>query len=99
MDHLIGEVVKGITESITVPSLINLDFSDVRTILQSGGTSTVFYGENADSDPDRLVRDTLDNPLPAVDYRGANAALIPITPRPWPPLRTPHEVVGGPTAP
>src|SRR3989442_15857097 len=56
MDHLIGEVVKGITESITVPSLINLDFSDVRTILQSGGTSTVFYGENADSDPDRLAR-------------------------------------------
>src|SRR5437016_1132731 len=38
MDHLIGEVIKGITESITVPSLINLDFSDVRTILQSGGT-------------------------------------------------------------
>src|SRR3989441_1139649 len=55
MDHLIGDVVKGITESITVPSLINLDFSDVRTILHSGGTSTVFYGENADSDQDRLV--------------------------------------------
>src|SRR6266571_2564095 len=45
MDHLIGEVIKGITESITLPSLINLDFSDVRTILQAGGTSTVFYGE------------------------------------------------------
>ncbi|HLB68779.1 MAG TPA: cell division protein FtsZ, partial [Thermoplasmata archaeon] len=33
MDHLISEVVKGITESITVPSLINLDFNDVRAIL------------------------------------------------------------------
>src|SRR5256886_2684023 len=30
MDHLIGEVIKGITESITAPRLINLDFSDVR---------------------------------------------------------------------
>src|SRR2546425_378641 len=98
MDHLIGEVVKGITESITVPSLINLDFSDVRTILQSGGTSTVFYGENADSDPDRLVRDTLDNPLLEVDYRGANGALIHISAGPGLPLRTAHEVVEGLTA-
>src|SRR5205823_430711 len=76
MDHLIGEVIKGITESITVPSLINLDFSDVRTILQSAGTSTVFYGENAEDDPRRVVSDTLNNPLLEVDYRGANGALI-----------------------
>src|SRR5437016_2853068 len=98
MDHLIGEVVKGITESITVPSLINLDFSDVRTILQSGGTSTVFYGENEDHDPDRLVRDTLDNQLLEVDYRGANGALIHISAGPGLPLRTAHEVVEGLTA-
>src|SRR2546427_800887 len=95
MDHLIGEVVKGITESITVPSLINLDFSDVRTILQSGGTSTVFYGENADSDPGRLVRDTLDNSLLEVGYRGANGALIHISASPGLSLRTAHEVAEG----
>src|SRR5207247_9133506 len=44
MDHLISEVVKGLNESIPLPSLINLDFSDLRTILQAGGMSTVFYG-------------------------------------------------------
>jgi len=98
MDHLIGEVVKGITESITVPSLINLDFSDVRTILQAGGTSTVFYGETGDNDPERLVRDTLDNPLLEVDYRGANGALIHISAGPGLSLRTAHEVVEGLTA-
>src|SRR5256712_7810868 len=98
MDHLIGEVVKGITESITVPSLINLDFSDVRTILQSGGTSTVFYGANADSDPDRLLRATLDHPSLHVRYRGANRALIHISAGPGLPLRTAHEVLAGPTA-
>ncbi len=98
MDHLIGEVIKGITESITVPSLINLDFSDVRTILQAGGTSTVFYGENADDDTDKLVRDTLENPLIEVDYRGANGALIHISAGPGLPLRTAHEVVEGLTA-
>src|SRR6195256_1347856 len=98
MDHLIGEVIKGITESITVPSLINLDFSDVRTILQSGGTSTVFYGENAENDTQRLVSETLNNPLLEVDYRGANGALIHISAGPGLRLRTAHEVVQGLTA-
>lgn len=98
MDHLIGEVIKGITESITLPSLINLDFSDVRTILQSGGTSTVFYGENAEDDTEQVVSDTLNNPLLDVDYRGANGALIHISAGPGLRLRTAHEVVEGLTA-
>jgi cell division protein FtsZ len=98
MDHLIGEVIKGITESVTVPSLINLDFSDVRTILQAGGTSTVFYGENAEDDTERVVSETLNNPLLEVDYRGANGALIHISAGPGLRLRTAHEVVEGLTA-
>ncbi|HEX9341453.1 MAG TPA: cell division protein FtsZ [Thermoplasmata archaeon] len=95
MDHLISEVIKGITESITLPSLINLDFSDVRTILESGGTSTVFYGENAEDDTDQVVSDTLDNPLLDVDYRGASGALIHISAGPGLRLRTANAVVEG----
>ena len=98
MDHLISEVVKGITESITLPSLINLDFSDVRTILQAGGMSTVFYGENSEDDVDRVVSDTLDNPLLDVDYHGANGALIHISAGPGLRLRTANAVVEGLTA-
>ena len=98
MDHLIGEVIKGITESITLPSLINLDFSDVRTILQGGGMSTVFYGENSENDVKRVVADTLDNPLLDVDHRGANGALIHISGGPGLRLRTANEVVEGLTA-
>jgi len=70
----------------------------VRTILQSGGTSTVFYGENAENDPQRLVSETLDNPLLEVDCRGANGALIHISAGPGLRLRTAHEVVEGLTA-
>jgi cell division protein FtsZ len=98
MDHLIGEVVKGITESITLPSLINLDFSDVRTILQGGGVSTIFYGENSEGDPEKVVSETLDNPLLDVDYRGASGALIHIAGGPGLRLRTANEVVEGLTA-
>jgi cell division protein FtsZ len=98
MDHLIGEVIKGITESITLPSLINLDFSDVRTILQAGGTSTIFYGENSEGDPAKVVSETLGNPLLDVDHRGANGALIHISGGPGMRLRTANEVVEGLTA-
>ncbi len=98
MDHLISEVIKGVTESITLPSLINLDFNDVRTILQGGGTSTIFYGENAEDDPQKLVAETLDNPLLDVDYSGARGALIHISGGPGLRLRTAHEVVEGLTA-
>lgn len=98
MDHLISEVIKGVTESITLPSLINLDFNDVRTILQGGGTSTIFYGENAEDDPKQVVADTLENPLLDVDYRGARGALIHISAGPGLRLKTAHEVVEGLTA-
>src|SRR5207245_11405543 len=98
MEHLLSQVVKGITESITLPSLSNLDLSDVRTILQAGGMSTVFYGENSEDDVDRVVSDTLDNPLLDVDYRGANGALIHISAGPGLRLRTANAVVEGLTA-
>ncbi len=98
MDHLISEVIKGVTESITLPSLINLDFNDVRTILQGGGTSTIFYGENDEADPAKLVAETLENPLFEVDYRGARGALIHISAGPGMRLRTAHEIVEGLTA-
>ncbi len=95
MDHLMSEVVKGVTESITLPSLINLDFSDVRTILQCGGPSTIFYGENADENPEGVVSETLNNPLLDVDYGGARGALVHISAGPSLPLRAVHEVVEG----
>ncbi len=98
MDHLISEVIKGVAESITLPSLINLDFSDVRTILQSGGASTIFYGENAEDDVQGLVSETLGNPLLDVDYTGARGALIHISAGPGLRLRTAHEIVEGLTA-
>ncbi|MEM2943954.1 MAG: cell division protein FtsZ [Methanomassiliicoccales archaeon] len=77
MDQLISEIVKGITEAITEPSLINIDFSDLRSIFRQGGISTVLYGEN--SDPDSVVKDALSNPFLDIDFTDATGALIHIT--------------------
>ncbi len=48
MDQLISEVIKGLVEAITEPSLVNLDFADLKTIMKQGGVSTILYGESTD---------------------------------------------------
>ncbi len=78
MDQLISEVVKGITETITQPSLVNLDYADVKTIMTHGGLSMMLYGEGS-GDPDEVVKEMLNHPLLDVDYKGANGALVHIT--------------------
>lgn len=95
MDQLISEVIKGLTETIMLPSLINLDFADVRAIMSTGGTSTMLYGENAADDPDMVVLETMNNPLLDIDFSGGSGALIHITSGPGLNLRTAHEVVEG----
>jgi cell division protein FtsZ len=93
MDQMVAESVKGITEVITEPSLINLDYADLRTVMSKGATATVAYGEDADDDPQRVVLETLNNPLLDVDYAGATGALIHITLSPDTPLKTANSIL------
>lgn len=80
MDQLVAETVKGISETITVPSLINLDFADMKTIVDSGGLSVMLWGEaDEDSGVDAIVKEALNHPLLNVDYTGATGALVHIT--------------------
>ena len=47
---LIGSLIKSITETITVPSLMNLDFADLKTVLEEGGISSFGVGEAEGND-------------------------------------------------
>jgi cell division protein FtsZ len=79
-DEVISRAVKGITETITTPSLINLDYADVRAIMTAGGVSVISVGEaRGHSRVEEVVEDTLKNSLLDVDYTGAKGALIHIT--------------------
>jgi len=80
MDQLIAETVKGIAETITLPSLINLDYADMKTIMNSGGLSVMLWGEaDIDEGVEKVVKEALNHPLLNVDYRGATGALVHIT--------------------
>ncbi|MBS3076949.1 cell division protein FtsZ [Candidatus Pacearchaeota archaeon] len=79
-NELISTMIKGIVETITLPSLINLDYADVSAIMKNGDVAVIGVGE-ADTQ-DRVgeaVRQALTQPLLDVDYRGATGALVHIT--------------------
>ena len=79
-DNLIATIIKGITETISQPSLVNLDYADVRTIMHSGGVAAVGFGE---SDTKRRAEEAvikaMSNPLLEVSYEGGTGALIHVT--------------------
>lgn len=79
-DEVLATMVKGITETISLPSLINLDFADVRTILSTGGVAIVGVGESGDKNNrvEDAIEDALHSPLLDVSIDGAKGALIHI---------------------
>ncbi len=95
MDQMISEVIKEITEAVTQPSLVNLDFADLRTVMAGNGAATILYGENSACDPQTVVAEALENPLVDVTYDGATSVLIHMTSGPELNLRTINRVVEG----
>lgn len=79
-NELISTMIKGIVEVIAVPSLVNLDYADVKAIMSNGDVSVIGIGE---SDSEHRVaeatRRALTNPLLDVSYEGASGALIHVT--------------------
>ena len=77
-DEVLASMVKGITETISLPSLINLDFADVRTILSTGGVAIVGVGESngKENRVEEAISDALNLPLLDVTIDGAKGALI-----------------------
>jgi cell division protein FtsZ len=82
-DEILARMVKGISETISIPSLINLDFADVRSVMREGsgrGVAMIGLGESDGRDRAmEAVTQALENPLLNVDYRGATGALVHIT--------------------
>ena len=91
MDQLIAEIVKGIVETITLPSLINLDFADVRAIMKNGGVTMMLYGES-EQGPEDVVHEALNHPLLDIEIDGATGALIHVTGGPYMTLEQANQV-------
>ncbi|MFB6296092.1 MAG: cell division protein FtsZ [Halobacteriales archaeon] len=79
-DEVLMRSVKGITELITMPGLVNLDFADVRTVMERGGVAMIGLGESdSEAKAKDSVKSALRSPLLDVDIGGANSALVNVT--------------------
>ncbi|GGC62930.1 cell division protein FtsZ [Haloferax sulfurifontis] len=79
-DEVLMRSVKGITELITKPGLVNLDFADVKTVMERGGVAMIGLGESdSESKAQESVKSALRSPLLDVDISGANSALVNVT--------------------
>ena len=85
-DELLLQTIKGLTEMLTHAGLVNVDYADLKTILNEGGVSLIGVGE-ADGKPKERIEDAVEEALNSpllgkIDLKDARGALV--------------RVVGGP---
>lgn len=93
-DEILVNAVKGITELVTKPGLVNLDFADVRAIMNEGGLAMIGMGESdSENRAFESVEKALNNPLIDVDIEGANGALVNVMGGPDMTIRESQQIV------
>lgn len=79
-DDVLRQGIQGISELITVPGLINLDFADVRTIMSSGGAALMAVGEgNGEERARQAAEQAINSRLLDVSIDGAKGILFNVT--------------------
>ena len=79
-DDVLRQGVQGITDLITVPGLINLDFADVRTIMRDAGSALMGIGiASGENRAGEAARAAISSPLLEASVEGATGILLNIT--------------------
>lgn len=76
-DEILTNAVKGTAELITKAGLVNLDFADIRAVMEGGGVALIGIGESDSQDrAEEAVEKAIENPLLDVDVSNATGALV-----------------------
>jgi len=79
-DNVLRQGVQGITDLITIPGLINLDFADVRTIMHEAGSALMGIGEaSGEQRASEAAKNAISSPLLEQSVEGATGILLNIT--------------------
>lgn len=79
-DDVLRQGIQGISELITVPGLINLDFADVRTIMSEGGAALMAVGRASGEERARMAAEmAISSQLLDVTIDGARGILFNVT--------------------
>lgn len=79
-DDILRQGVQGITDLITIPGLVNLDFADVRTIMSDAGSALMGIGiASGEGRAAEAARTAVSSPLLEASVEGATGILLNIT--------------------
>ncbi len=79
-DEVLAKAIGGLVWTITQPSMINIDFADVRSIMGNGGVGFIAVGSGKGTEKVNAAAEAvLKNRLLDVDFEGASGALIHIS--------------------
>lgn len=79
-DNVLRQGVQTITDLIAVPALINLDFADVRTVMQGQGTALIGIGmAEGEQKAEKAAQIAVTSPLLEAQIQGARKAIINVT--------------------
>ena len=76
-DSIVTRAVRGISDTIMFPSLLNIDFADLKSLMSNGNLSMIAVGEGTGREKvEKAVETTVNHPLLDVNFEGAKGALI-----------------------
>jgi cell division protein FtsZ len=79
-DDILREAVKGISDLLLLPGLINVDFADIKTIMENSGNAVFGFGQaRGEKRAEQAARLSLGSPLLDVSCKGARGVLINIS--------------------
>ena len=79
-DDVLRQGVQGITDLITIPGLVNLDFADVRTIMNEAGSALMGIGSaSGENRATEAARTAVSSPLLESSIEGATGILLNVT--------------------
>lgn len=80
VDNITVNAVKNITDAIKVPSLINLDYADLKAVMQDSGNAVISVGVGQGRDMvEQAIKSTLEHPLMGYDMEGSKSAFVHVT--------------------
>ncbi|MFP3299743.1 MAG: cell division protein FtsZ [Thermoplasmatales archaeon] len=79
-DEILMNAIKGLTELITKPGLVNLDFNDLRTVMKDGGSAMIGIGQSGSQQRALdAAKKALTSPLLESDISTATSAIVSVT--------------------
>lgn len=94
-DDVLLQGVQGISDMITVPGLINVDFADVKNIMSAAGSALMGIGlANGEGRATEAARKAIESPLLETSINGASGIIFNVTGGPDLTLHEVHEAAG-----